>query len=1136
MLLKTALFNSILFLTFSLNAQIANYQFENNLTDGISNYNASYLNEGNVSSNPTYLSGSSGQGVFLGPLEGIALPVLLNSELDTSSSIEIEFDFKITDLGDGNGQIYLLSMQSTWGENSPGISVFARADIFSPEEDYEVVFNYSDGGFDLGVPDHPGHNETRIGFFNVDELVDLRLILDFKNNKWVSLVGAKYTTNFFDSYYDFSHIKETILEDKILFGWSRDQENEMVFSPNQYTSSAIFDNISISSPRKPGNPSLLREGLIAMKNHVTNTNVLSDAELQSKLVQIQLNYQGNFLEAEAAIYEYLTSYEERYEPVFSDRQQVEFQFLSPEAQTLIFLQQAIHDDQFTLDNISNMEGVFFEAAEAFPGKVSESATRTSNQTIEINGSYSIIQGARIAADLEDTRRPTGFYAAPGELINITIPETLLNVGLKAMIGAHDADHSTLTNTNRFVRVSKTYALNKLSTIIANPFGGAIYIKFPEGSDLGWFDVNIDGAVKSPYFSTRTDRASNLTDWLAEIANNDVEWVDFESDKFMMTLPLNHVSSQVTDPTFLLNKWDNIMDGYRYVGGRPYERARAEYFLVDSRLPTDSYGTGYPQIVGVDDAGTQTYPTQILKPEFYKTDFFVTLHELGHLALHPTLLLEVESIVHLNAAYIYNTYYELPLDSAFKYSSNEFMNMDETTMDWMIAYNFRNNNSMDCDPTMDPLPYVCHELIYQHRGHAKYVEMADMFGWSSVHEMNKYFYDKWTTELDETKVVTPDDIIFASSEATGYNMAPLMHFWGLQPSTDLAEQLSLLPKSPKILDKLSYYKTIVPTTKEEFQVWYDAIYSKKDPNHNQRYDNALANFDSENYGAEMISQIDFLIATYFPGANAETDFLSFSLAEETMPVILDVDAHSILSQVSFQTDRTLITPSFLLSTGASTTVDDQEQISDNSTIDFTTPVQYLVVAQDNLTSQNWTITVDLAANTETKITSFSFNEQTSEATIGEGTIDIEVSYGTDLTSLIPILTISENATINLDNGIPQDFTNPITYKVFAEDGINMQEWIVAVSLEKDPLGVNTMNENVGGVHPNPVDKVLNMHLVDFSNEAILISISDISGKQIMITQMIGAQKLELDVHYLQSGFYLIQIQQGVRKINSRFIKN
>ena len=856
------------FLTFSIaNAQIARYDFENNLDDAISGHHGSYVEYGQVSSNPPlYSPGPTGMAVVLDSSQGMLLPPDLTSQLDTTTSIEIVFDFTLTDIGSGAGFMYLMSNQL--GVNGTGFSIFTRHSVFSNARDYEVVFTYADGGFG-SVPDHPGHDETRIGFFNEGEEINLQLILDFENNQWSALVNGTYTNVVFDDYYDMGLIKESIKNRETFIGWVKNQEHDLVWHPDVFAVSASFDNLAFYSPRRAGNAAVLVNALVGMTGHVNQSALLPTAELEAFLVDILLNFDGNFSEAENEVYDFISAYEANNEPVFSDRQIVVYATLPAEMQALLFLQQAIHDEQFTSSNIANVEGVKFEAADVFPGPVAASALRVSGATVDVNGSYEIIQGARIAADLDDAKRPTGYYAAPGEIVTITLPNSLLDAGLSAMIGAHDADHSILTQTNRFLRISKDFPLNAERTRVANPFGGAIYIKVPEGSDLGWFQIGIDGAVKSPYFSARTGRETPVGVWQNELAEGHVAWVDIESDKYMMTLPYEHVRT-LTDPTMLMSQWDDIMDAFNYVGGRPPERTRAEYFLVDSRLPSDGFGTGYPQVVGLGDVGL--YPTAVLNPNFYK-DYVTTFHEMGHGALHPTLFTETESIVHLNATYIYDELYHVPIDTAFKYSSDEELVMDEAAMDWMIADNFRNNRSMSCDPTMES--HLCDEVRYQHRGHAKYVDMAELFGWSAVHGMNKVFYDRWSMTISD-RLVAPDDVIAAASGATELNMAPLMHFWGLQPSVELADELASLSNSDEVLALLNHYKSIVPANGSEFQSWYDILYARKDPVHYPRLDYALANYDADDYAGAIHAQIDFLIGFYFDSTTTGIHELSGNL--------------------------------------------------------------------------------------------------------------------------------------------------------------------------------------------------------------------------------------------------------------------
>jgi hypothetical protein len=60
------------------------------------------------------------------------------------------------------------------------------------------------------------------------------------------------------------------------------------------------------------------------------------------------------------------------------------------------------------------------------------------------------------------------------------------------------------------------------------------------------------------------------------------------------------------------------------------------------------------------------------------------------------------------------------------------------------------------------------------------------------------------------------------------------------------------------------------------------------------------------------------------------------------------------------------------------------------------------------------------------------------------ISLTVPDGTDVTKLIPMITISNKASISPNNNIAQDFTSPVTYTVTAEDG-SKQNYIVTVSV-------------------------------------------------------------------------------------------
>ena len=849
--------------------QIVSYDFENNLTDKISGFNAIYTVNGNISNTtPVYTTGQSGLGILLDPTQGIYLPMSLNNQLDFDKSIEFVFDFNITTLGSDEGRKELLELSAGWNDNTTGINVWTDK---IDDNNYKVILNYTDGGYNEGVENHPGGSRNNIGTFDVGEFVKFRLILDFEKNKWTTILNNTSSSAYFDSYYDLDKIKQVVKNNYIRIGWLN---NSSSLPYNGFTSTVLVDNLKIYSPKSNTLLSELTTALNAMTNHVNGSSPLTESQLQKYLTDIQLNYSGNFTDAKSDIFEFLNAYEDKYEPVFADGNQAVFSELPIETQTLIFLQQAIFDEKYK-SNADEMEGIKFEFSEVFPGKVSNSAQRVNDASVEIDGTYNVIHGARHLNDTWDAKRPTGHYAPPGELITITIPTNHVDKGISVMIGAHERDHSNLSQTNRFLRISNRFNLNQEETKIVNPFGGGIYMLIPEGSNFGYFDITINGAVKSPYFSTREGKGTDLSVWQAELAEQSVKWVDIESNKFMTTLPIDVLdgispgSINLTDPRLMMEKWDEeVADGFNYVGGRPQERSRAEYIISDTRIPDGGYGTGYPAVYDDDDDDMMLIA--LLENEPHKIGGVRTMfHELGHLEWHPTLDNATESIVHLPAVYIWNKYYELPLDIAFKYSAFQNLTMDQTTIDWIITDNFRNNREINCDPTMDP--GVCHEVRYQHRGHAMYVEIADLFGWSAIHNTHKVFFDEWkiNTQKDwgfmgmaNGNQITDDELILAASNAIGVNMAPLFHFWGRQPSTSLVNQLENMPESSEIYCRLKYYKSMAPTDLSSFQIWYDANYVSVGDVQQVRYDYAINNFDKDNYGSAIQDQIDLIINSYF----------------------------------------------------------------------------------------------------------------------------------------------------------------------------------------------------------------------------------------------------------------------------------
>lgn len=93
-----------------------------------------------------------------------------------------------------------------------------------------------------------------------------------------------------------------------------------------------------------------------------------------------------------------------------------------------------------------------------------------------------------------------------------------------------------------------------------------------------------------------------------------------------------------------------------------------------------------------------------------------------------------------------------------------------------------------------------------------------------------------------------------------------------------------------------------------------------------------------------------------------------------------------------------------------------------------------------------------------ITSFSFDdpEIKTELVEGEQTIKVQVPFGRHL-SLVPTITISDNATISPASGEARDFSLPVTYVVTAQDGTRKMYNVSVTTLpesQSPPVGIQS----------------------------------------------------------------------------------
>ena len=577
----------------------------------------------------------------------------------------------------------------------------------------------------------------------------------------------------------------------------------------------------------------LLDAIAALKNHINGSNVLSAAQISTYKLAIDAEKSrfATSAGAIAAAFDLVTTYDTVLGPLFVARSLPARASVTNDLHwALCTLMQNIMDLTYTPVNIAKYEyllnGFKFGSSASFPGSCPAPAIPNQIHAATISASYLNTVGRATQGDGPGTfaRKPTGCYLAPGTIVTVTVPAALVNKGYQIRVGAHSWDFSNKPNIKRLDRSSLVYAITSLETKIASPLGGGIYIEVPFLANAGVVSVQIKNAVRSPFFSAKSFHKTTPAEWLAE-RTSPAPWADFQSDKFMMQVPTSWISA-MQDPTKLMQDWDASMDSVNDLMGFPRIRGKeAFYTQVDVEIRASVFAPGYPSINVGGFSSTATYggyaSHYLVRGPQYGGGADIEYHEQGHGYLFPKFGGETESNVNLLYVPALHQKFGFSLDTAFRSSlgyTNTYQTLDTTAIAWMTTFNF--------SPKEQPM--ADGEKAYQLKGHAKFVDIARLYGWGAL---NKYATSMVTDEENGITVAeTNDSLLLRLSKAVGKDIRPLFHFWGIYPENPgtLATAMSAanLTVPADIYDTLVHYKSIVLPDNAAFRTFAMAWWGHK----------------------------------------------------------------------------------------------------------------------------------------------------------------------------------------------------------------------------------------------------------------------------------------------------------------------
>ena len=192
--------------------------------------------------------------------------------------------------------------------------------------------------------------------------------------------------------------------------------------------------------------------------------------------------------------------------------------------------------------------------------------------------------------------------------------------------------------------------------------------------------------------------------------------------------------------------------------------------------------------------------------------------------------------------------------------------------------------------------------------------------------------------------------------------------------------------------------------------------------------------------------DSTIYTVEISTKYESEFLAFSIPSQ------DGDTQISGTNISLKEicdgDLTGIVPEFILSEGAKAYVNGTEQISGVSANDFTSIVEYKIVAADKSDSSNYRIYI--TSNCKSNLLSFSIPNQVGETEYADDSIYLTQHWSGELSTVIPEFILSDGAKAYI-NGVEQisgetvkDFLLAVEYEIVAADNSKTRIYTVSIS--------------------------------------------------------------------------------------------
>ena len=396
----------------------------------------------------------------------------------------------------------------------------------------------------------------------------------------------------------------------------------------------------------------------------------------------------------------------------------------------------------------------------FPGGVPSNASRVS-RTVSVDGNQSgLPSNFGYSSARAHVRMTTGTYAAPGEVVTVTIPPSVVNSGTFILVGAHSDKLWGKDQLHRHPEIVRWWYVDDIEMEVGNSFGGTIYVAIEPGSTLGVFEVTISNAVDAP---TYKHGETDVGDWLETIRYAPAPWAEIGSDQFILSVP-SHEIRGLEGPDDLMDWWDQALGmEHELYGFLPW--TRVERAVFDAQISLGWMHSGYPFM-----AHDLSVPEVVNVTHMSTEGDWGMFHELGHNHQWMPSTLPGTTETGCNFASIYL------MEDLVGISGHGAISPDQRESRTR-AY-FENGANI-----ADWSVWVALET---------FLMIKEEWSWAEITSALSVYYD-----LPAAEVPSSDDEKFNAwvlhlSNSTGFNLAPYHSAWGFPLDQSTFDTLSHLP--------------------------------------------------------------------------------------------------------------------------------------------------------------------------------------------------------------------------------------------------------------------------------------------------------------------------------------------------------